>query len=157
MSLFAHAGQVLLHSLLRNPITQPLCLHCSAFPMIEAAPSQHWPLHKDSSVPHTNKTHSYIFIKNTHTHIFIALQVSQTQSREWMPVFFPCCYELNKKAQWSWASWCCEVWAEPWTYWPIPFNPLFVEPPIYLVSLLLPLCQLQLFWVWKHIQKWLQH
>lgn len=132
------------------------CLRCSAFPMIEAAPSLHWPLHKDSSVPHTNKTHSYIFIK-THTQIFIALQVSETQSREWMPVLLssvvtgwikrPSVPELPG----------AEVWAGPRAYWPIPFNPLFVEPPIYLLPLLLPHCQLQLFWVWKHIQKWLQH
>ncbi len=69
MSLFAHAEQVLLHSLLRIPIKPAPVSTVPHSPVIEAAPSLHWPLHKDSSVPHTNKTHSYIFIKtHTHTH-----------------------------------------------------------------------------------------
>lgn len=38
MSLFAHAGQVLLHSLLWNPISQPLSLNCSAFPSDRSSP-----------------------------------------------------------------------------------------------------------------------
>lgn len=96
-------------------------------PVIEAAPSLHWPLYKDSSVPHTNKTHSYIFIKtHTHTQTLSSLCRSVLDTVNVSVFFFLCCcYELNKKAQCYWASLCCEVWAEPRACWPIPFKPLF--------------------------------
>lgn len=138
----------------------------SPSPSVYTVPHSQWSKQPPHSTDPSTKTHLcltqtkhiHIYSLKTHTHKFSSLCRSlKHKAGSECQCFFPCCYELNKKAQWSWASWCCEVWAEPWTYWPIPFNPLFVEPPIYLVSLLLPLCQLQLFWVWKHIQKWLQH
>lgn len=128
-------------------------------PVIEAAPSLHWPLYKDSSVPHTNKTHSYIFIKtHTHTNTFIALQVSLRHSERQ-------CFFSSSAVVMSWikrpsvielpCAVRCGRSPEPADQ--SHSNLFFVEPPIYLVSLWLPHCQLQLFWFWKHIQKWLQH
>lgn len=157
MSLFAHAGQVLLHSLLRNPISQPLSpLFCipndRSSPLTALTPPQRL-------ICASHKTKHIHMYSLKHTHKFSSLCRSQAQSREWMPVLLSSVVTgwIKRPSVPELPEVIAEVWAEPRAYWPIPFNPLFVEPPIYLLSLLLPHCQLQLFWVWKHIQKRLQH
>lgn len=156
MSLFAHAGQVLFHSLLRNPISQP----------VSTVPHSQWSKQPPHCTDPSTKTHlcltqtKHIHMYSLkHTHKFSSLCRSQTQCREWMPVLLSSVVTgwIKRPSVPELPEVFAEVWAEPRAYWPIPFNPLFVEPPIYLLSLLLPHCQLQLFWVWKHIQKRLQH
>lgn len=138
----------------------------SPSPSVSTVPHSQWSKQPPHCTDPSTKTHLcltqtkhiHIYSLKTHTQIFIALQVSQTQSREWMPVlFFSVVTSWIKRPSVPELPGAMEVWAEPRAYWPILFNPLFVEPPIYLLSLLLLHCQLQLFWVWKHIQKWLQH
>ncbi len=128
MSLFAHAGQVLLPSLLRIPISQP------PSPLFRIPQWSKQPPHctDPSTKTHlclANKTCSYIFFKthtHTHTHTLSSLYRSVLDTVN--VCFFPlcCCYELNKKAQCYWASLCgCEVWVEPQACWTIPFKSLF--------------------------------